>query len=268
MRRMISALCTILLCSQFAATQQPAPNGSGAQGPGTIRVGTQLVVEEVTVKDKSGKPIEGLTAKDFSVTEDGVPQTISFAEFQRLQSGEETANSTPGSESPNTAVVTAPAVTQLQIAPETPGNERYRNRRLLALYFDMSTMPPPDQLRAFDAAMKFIATQMKSADLMAVMTFEGGIVRVRQDFTGDRALIEKAMNKLIVGLSQGFDETTSDDSAADTGAAFGQDDSEFNIFNTDRQLAALQTAVGMLRPTARPEIADLLCQRLEAEWRG
>ena len=37
-----------------------------------------------------------------------------------------------------------------------------------------------------------------------------------------------------------------DASTADTGAAFGQDDSEFNIFNTDRQLAALQTAAQML----------------------
>jgi hypothetical protein len=54
------------------------------------------------------------------------------------------------------------------------------------------------------------------------------------------------MNKLILGLSEGFDETTSDDSAADTGAAFGQDDAEFNIFNTDRQLAALETAVKIL----------------------
>ncbi|MFY9855576.1 MAG: VWA domain-containing protein [Terracidiphilus sp.] len=37
-----------------------------------------------------------------------------------------------------------------------------------------------------------------------------------------------------------------DASSADTGAAFGQDDSEFNIFSTDRQLAALQTAAKML----------------------
>ena len=34
----------------------------------------------------------------------------------------------------------------------------------------------------------------------------------------------------------GLDENANDDSAADTGAAFGQDDAEFNIFNTDRQL--------------------------------
>ncbi|MGH9723075.1 MAG: hypothetical protein ACRD8O_22930 [Bryobacteraceae bacterium] len=40
--------------------------------------------------------------------------------------------------------------------------------------------------------------------------------------------------------------STGDDSEADTGAAFTQDDSEFNIFNTDRKLAALTTAVKML----------------------
>ena len=32
------------------------------------------------------------------------------------------------------------------------------------------------------------------------------------------------------------------------GTAFGQNDAEFNLFNTDRQLAALQTAISMLKP--------------------
>ena len=49
-----------------------------------IKASTQLVVETVVVKDKKGNPIEGLTAKDFTVTENGVPQTISFCEHQEL----------------------------------------------------------------------------------------------------------------------------------------------------------------------------------------
>ena len=33
----------------------------------------------------------------------------------------------------------------------------------------MTAMPTPDQLRALDAAQKFIRTQMTAADLMAIM---------------------------------------------------------------------------------------------------
>ena len=57
---------------------------AGRQWDGHDPVSTQLVVETVGVKDKKGNPIEGLTAKDFTVTEDGVPQEISFCEHQEL----------------------------------------------------------------------------------------------------------------------------------------------------------------------------------------
>src|SRR5437764_2315698 len=87
---------------------------------------------------------------------------------------------------------------------------------------------------------------MTKADLLAIMKFEGGAVRVMQDFTADRDTLFAAIDKMIAAEGQGFDETAADESAADTGSAFGQDDAEFNIFNTDRQLAALQTAVKML----------------------
>src|SRR5206468_8588979 len=59
--------------------QQPQP-----QAPPVFRSGAQLTVETVTVKDKSGRPVEGLTAKDLSITEDGGPQTISFVELQHV----------------------------------------------------------------------------------------------------------------------------------------------------------------------------------------
>ena len=55
--------------------------------------------------------------------------------------------------------------------------------------------------------------------------------------------------------------TISDDSASDTGAAFQQDDTEFNIFNTDRQLSALETAVKMLGSLNEKKVAGLFRQR-------
>jgi VWFA-related protein len=81
---------------------------------------------------------------------------------------------------------------------------------------------------------------------MAIMRYEGGSVSVLADFTDNRTKLLSVIETLIVGEGQGFDETVSDASASDTGAAFGQDDSEFNVFNTDRQLSALQTAASML----------------------
>ena len=61
--------------------RRTAPDGPVA----TFRSSTRLIVQTVTVKDKDGKPIEGLTAKDFIVTEDGEPQEIAFVEYQRLR---------------------------------------------------------------------------------------------------------------------------------------------------------------------------------------
>ena len=67
---------------------------------------------------------------------------------------------------------------QHQISPSAPGDIRYRDRRLLVLYFDLSAMPPNDLMRAYVAGQKFIVTQMQAQDLVAIMTFQGGAVKV------------------------------------------------------------------------------------------
>jgi VWFA-related protein len=133
-----------------------------------------------------------------------------------------------------------------QIAPEAAGEIRYKDHRLLALYFDMTTMPQSDQFRALSAAEKFIRTQMTTADLVALLRYNGSSVDILQDFSADRNHLLSILETMVVGEGQEGAETANDDSSADTGAAFGQDDSEFNIFTTDRQLAALQTAAEAL----------------------
>src|ERR1035438_6552674 len=82
---MRQVIAIMLLWTLPATAQQIGQNvPSGRIGTATIRVSTQLVVETVVVKDKKGSPVEGLTTKDFTVTENGVPQTISFCEHQEL----------------------------------------------------------------------------------------------------------------------------------------------------------------------------------------
>ncbi|HTC33072.1 MAG TPA: VWA domain-containing protein [Bryobacteraceae bacterium] len=242
---MIRATIALILFGIAAAlpfdAQQVGGNApAGGTTQSTFSTSSQLVVETVNVKDKSGKPIEGLTAKDFTITEDGAEQMIRLFEFQKVS---EAAEGQPPIRNLPPPLKKLP---ETQITTEKPGDIRYQDRRLLVLYFDMTAMPPQDQLRAITAAEKFVRTQMIPADRLAIMRFEGGAVRVASDFTDDRERLISILETMIVGESQGFDEATSDDSTPDTGAAFGQDDSEFNIFNTNRQLSALQTAARML----------------------
>jgi VWFA-related protein len=209
----------------------------------TLSARSQLVVEAVTVKDKQGNTIEGLTTKDFTLIEDGVPQKIRFCQRQSLPAIAAPIAPAPASEE-NVKIYKRLARTQ--VAPETSDTLRYRDHRLLAFYFDMSAMPPEDQLRALAAAEKFVRTQLTPADLVSIMRYQGGSVDVLTDFTADRNKLLSILETMVVGEGQGSIEETQDASSSDTGAAFGQDDSEFNVFNTDRQLSALQTAANML----------------------
>ncbi|HWF06837.1 MAG TPA: VWA domain-containing protein [Bryobacteraceae bacterium] len=236
----ITKTCAVFLSLLTAAAQQPAQQPAAPDDDFKISSTTQLVIETVSVKDKSGKEVDGLTAKDFTVTEDGAPQTIKFFEYQKLPDTVEPLPAATGD------IKVLQKFPHTQIAPETPGDQRYRDHRLMALYFDMTALPPADQLRSIDAARKFVRTQMTPADLVAIMMYQGGAVNVLQDFTPDRDRLSTILETIAVGESQGFDGTVADDSSADTGAAFGQDDGEFNIFTTDRQLSALQTASVML----------------------
>jgi VWFA-related protein len=261
LRRSIVAFTTLALAvsAQQNGTQQNGNNTGSNSDAGVAKFSTtvQVTIETVTVRDKSGKVIEGLTAKDFTVTEDNVPQTVQFCDFQSLPTEPtpefaKRPDATPAAPKPadksdkDKSDKKVPSVVGTQITTEAPGDIRYKNKRLLAMYFDMSAMPVPDQLRALAAGLKFVKTKMTASDLMSIMEYTGGAVKVLNDFTDDRDALEKTINTLAVGEGNGFDETNSDDSASDTGAAFGQDDAEFNIFNTDRQLAAIQTAVKML----------------------
>jgi VWFA-related protein len=251
LRAVISGVPLASVVLLFCAVSGLSRTASAQNQQPTFRTETRLIIQTVTVKDKEGRPIEGLTAKDFTIVEDGEQQEIALVEFQRLAASTFAQRATADRPvAPTTPIAPVAPIgpaspVQTQISAAATGDIRYRDRRLIVLYFDLTAMPGADQMRAFAAARSFIGTQMDASVLIAVMAFQGGAVRVKTDFTDDRARLEDVLLRLIYGDDLDGDGIRDN---PETGTAFGQDDAEFNIFNTDRQLSALQTVMSMLRP--------------------
>ena len=121
-------------------------------------------------------------------------------------------------------------------------------------------MPVADQMRAQQGGAEIPGASMTPSDLVAMMTYATDL-KVLQDFTDDRDRSTKVIKGLVIGDTGMANGTTGDDSEADTGAAYTQDDTEFNIFNTDRKLAALESAVEDAWQPRRKEGPGLFRQR-------
>jgi VWFA-related protein len=216
---------------------------------------TRLIVVNVSVKDKAGNPVPNLKKEDFEITEDGKKQDIGPFEFEKLSSdllapvpdqenGPKQLEERVAPPPPKPAAAPPPATTAVSAA--SISNSQRKDRRLLALFFDMTTMPQFDQIRAQENAIKFIKEQMTSSDLVQIMVY-GTKLNIVEEFTDDRDKLLTDLKGLVLGEGSELAgaAATAGAEGDDTGG-FTQDDTEFNIFNTDRQLAAIEDAVKML----------------------
>ena len=226
--KLIARIVALLLVIQTAVPQQRP----------TFSVTTNVVIVNVTVLDRNGKPVENLTKNDFELYEDGKLQKLQSVDFQRLSNQPAPAPQPPQEETHFTPPGSKAAV--------SAALSKYQDRRLIVLLFDMSSMQPAEQMRSQKAATQFITTQMTASDTVAVMTF-GTELQTLQDFTSDRDLLLGAINRLRIGESS--ENATFADEGPDTQDISGQfvaDETEFNIFNADLKLAALEDAARRL----------------------
>src|SRR5215472_4096143 len=146
MRSITATLLVWMMAAPLQFAQQPAgqrtaqqapQTGTNSNGLKTFNLGgvtTQLVVEDVIIKSKDGNPVTGLKASDFTITEDGKPQDISVFEFQKLEDEAVAQPDQLKAREPETAKAEAPkapevkAVTGSQIAPEKPGDIKYKDK--------------------------------------------------------------------------------------------------------------------------------------------
>jgi len=236
----------ILSMSMLSAQQQTPPQPPQDEAPPTFKSTSNLVIVNVTVKEKGGKMNEGLKKEDFIILEDGKPQTIAVFDLEKL-GNDALPTLEPEPKVLKTRDKTEPAKTETPAKEKdpNPAQLRHQDKRLLAMFFDFSTMQPAEQIRAKDAALKFIRTQMTGSDLVSILTYSNRI-RVLEEFTDDRQRLIDTINAFRVGESSEMAESTVNTDDADDNGGFSADDTEFNIFNTDRKLSALESAAKRL----------------------
>jgi VWFA-related protein len=246
--RIKNSISTVLALTMMipAGAQQTPPAPPAAQTPagGTPKfsANSNLVIVDVTAKDKAGMTIEGLKAGDFTVLEDGKPQKISVFEFQKISSTPD-----PPKEVTLGDQFELPPAPKTDITSATPGQIQYHDKRLMVFFFDFSSMQIPDQLRAQDGALEYLQKRITKDDVVAVL-FYASTIQVLSDFTEDRDVLTHVIKTLPIGEASELAALadTGDDNGEDTQAAFVADETEFNIFATDKKLAAIEQAAKML----------------------
>jgi len=256
-RRLIAAAAAVFtLGSLSPAAQQSAPQS--AQRPPVFRSGRDLVVVNVVVRDKTGALVRGLTRDDFTVLEDNRAQTVESFDFEELDAvatpieiADEmlAAAARPSAAEAKARAAASGAATPPDAAAPLPSRpvSDLRDRRLMVLFFDLSSMEPEEVARAVQSGRDYVTTRLSPADVIGIVSL-GTSLEVVQDFTADRSLLLAAMDQLSPAEGAGFTTAAATDaeSAVDTGNAFTADDTEFSIFNTDRRLDALRSLADVL----------------------
>ena len=217
-----------------------------------FRSGTELVLVNVVVRDKSGAVVLNLSRDDFTVTEDDKPQTVTSFDFEELAPSP-AATDRAASATPAEPILSSPGRVGADdrsakaLAERSASKVDMRGRRLIVLFFDLSSLQPEELDRAVKAAHDYVEHKLSGADLIAIASFSTSL-QVVQDFTADADALRDAIDGFGSNNAAGFDNGLAGDveDTPDSGNAFTADDTEFNIFNTDRRLEALRTLADQL----------------------
>jgi VWFA-related protein len=137
----------------FAGLTSPGLNGQARrqQPPPQFRTSTTLVPVDVRVLDRNGKPITDLTAADFTIFEDRVPQTISHFARQAF-------------------VAMEPEPGRVRLVRNTRSADlEPSTRRVFLLLLGRGRLQPPS--KGVDAALTFVRDLVLPQDLVAVFAW-------------------------------------------------------------------------------------------------
>jgi VWFA-related protein len=176
-----AALLSLLFAVPLLQAQAPASDSSSsAPDPSTYTLKQEVrnVVVDVIATDKHGKPVTSLDKAHFQVTENGVPQDVSF--FEEHNAGAGAANP-PAQPAP---ALPADVHTNITSGPA--------NGPLMVLLLDALNTPLADQAYVRAQVLDYLK-QIPAGTHMAIFTL-GDKLQLIQGFTGDPAVLKAALD--------------------------------------------------------------------------
>jgi VWFA-related protein len=172
----------IFLAAITIQSQDKKPTKTSSDDDDVIKVTSNLVSLEVTVKDKKGKAVTDLNREDFTVIENGVAQKIEFFD---------------------STLTTNEAGQPAKAGDSTEPASRTRNglpRNIIALVLDGQSTQVSNLKHVREGIVKYIRERISDSDSVALFSISGGL-QLRQPFTQDK-------ERLIAAVENAYDSST------------------------------------------------------------
>src|SRR3982074_158104 len=169
MRRLTAAILVGLMAGLPGFAQQQTGDGTF-----TMKVQTDIVLTNVVVRDKkTGGVVKGLKQSDFTILENGKPQTIASFDYQNVDEAAVLHE--------KTTVTGRATIADLLNRNLAADPAELKDHRLIVMFFHLSSMQREDIDRAVEAAKDYINKKMQPADLVSLVSLDTGLT-MDQDF--------------------------------------------------------------------------------------
>lgn len=172
-RGRITAL-TLAIAGPLIAAEEPPPTPRFEE-----RIAVEVITVDVVVTDRKGRPVTGLTMKDFAVFEDGRPMTLSHFHGPEEVPGE-----------PPDIPAQAPSAETLGLSPAEDTQPLH-----FVLYFDDYALEPSHRARILNDLRVFVTQRLPENTHVMVVQHRPGL-EVVAPFSIDGAQISTALQEV------------------------------------------------------------------------
>ena len=176
------ALLLSLLFVSFAGAQTPAIP--------TLKANTKIVVIDVVVTDRQGKPVRDLKASDFALAENGMLQTINHFDAHTSPAEVDASRAAGAAKQPEMPKLAPNVFTNYSPVPAADGP-------LNVLLLDKLNTPMQDQTHLNEEILKYLKSQTPGTR-MAIFGLNDRLTLL-QGFTSDGSVLKRAIENAKTG---------------------------------------------------------------------